>query len=75
MSKETEYASSMKTYALVVDGNFACLLKMPSSGHPRLEMTTAALSSNPVVVDMSNTDIPEDGSGWLWNGSTLVKAD
>jgi hypothetical protein len=75
MNGKLDFVANMKTYALVVDGEFACILKMPSTGHPKLEMTTAALSSNPAVIDMTDTDIPDDGSGWSWNGSTLVKAE
>jgi hypothetical protein len=65
--------TNMKTYALVVDGEFACVLKMPSLGHPKIEMISAALGSNPVVLDMTNTDFPDDGNGWVWNGSQLEK--
>ena len=64
---------NIKTYALIVDGEFACVLKMPSLGNPKMEMISAALDSNPIVVDMTDTDFPDDGSGWIWNGSKLEK--
>jgi hypothetical protein len=75
MNEEINQYSDIKTYALVVDGEFACVLKMPSIGNPKLEMISAALSSNPVIVDMTGIDFPDDGTGWTWNGTELEKAE
>jgi hypothetical protein len=65
----------IKTYALVVDGEFACLFRFPKVGNPSIEMITAALSSKPEVVDMTGTGIPDDGTGWYWDGSNLLKEE
>jgi hypothetical protein len=67
--------NDLKTYALVVDGEFACLLRFPKVGNEKIEMVTAALSSRPEVIDMTETDITEDGSGWYWDGSNLLKEE
>jgi hypothetical protein len=75
MSEVENVYSDIKTYALVIDGEFACVLKMPSTGNPKVEMISAALSSNPVVVDMTGSDFPDDGNGWTWNGTRLEKAE
>jgi hypothetical protein len=48
---------------------------MPSVGNSKVEMLSAALSSNPVIVDMTGTDFPDDGIGWSWNGTSLEKAE
>lgn len=73
MSEIKNTYSEVKTYALVVNGEFACVLKMPSVGNSKVEMISAALSSDPVIVDMTNTDFPDDGIGWIWNGTILEK--
>ena len=75
MTNNVHNFGNTKTYALVVDGEFACTLKMPSTGNPTLEMITAALSSSPVVIDMTDTGFPADGIGWVWNGNTLVRGE
>jgi len=74
MTESIGELTNMKTYAIIVDGEFACVLKMPSLGHPKVEMISAALSSNPVVVDMTDEDFPDDGIGWVWNGYQLEKS-
>jgi|688.fasta_scaffold168117_5 hypothetical protein len=75
MSEVENVYSDIKTYALVIGGEFACVLKMPSVGNSKVEMLSAALSSNPVIVDMTGTDFPDDGIGWSWNGTSLEKAE
>lgn len=46
----------MATYALVVDGKFACIFEYPSEGNDIIEENTAYLKNNPKIV--LNTEEP-----------------
>jgi len=66
---------NIKTYAFIVDNEFACLFRFPSTGNPKIEMLTAALSSNPIVYDVTGSNVPEDGAGWTWDGNKLIQIE
>ena len=63
--------NSLREYALVIDGEFIATIKYPSAGHAKIEAITAALQSNPVIVDVTDIDVPPSLSGWTWNGTTF----
>ena len=66
-----EIQSSLREYALIVDGEFVATIKHPALGHTKIEIVTAALKSNPTVVDVTGLEIPPIASGWTWNGNSF----
>jgi hypothetical protein len=68
----------LKPYALIVDGEFACVHYFPSEpigisegSDSYVMMVSAALQSNPTVVDVSGMDLPPSASGWTWDGTNF----
>ncbi len=63
-----------KRYAIIVDGEYTCSLLVPHTMNEKAAMQAAALSSNPVIVDITGMfPVPPDASGWLWTGSEFVE--
>ena len=61
--------NSFKKYAIVVDGELACVFMIPHLKNDRSDMLNAALSSKPEIVDVTYFEIiPPEASGWMWDG-------
>lgn len=63
------------TYMVLIEGEFAGWFNIPT-GTEQTFMLRAALSSNPTVIDLEDVnldidDLPQPGSGQIWNGSTF----
>jgi hypothetical protein len=67
------------TYMVLIEGEFAGWFNIPT-GTEQTFMLRAALSSNPTVIDLEDVnldieDLPEPGSGKIWDGSTFSDSE
>lgn len=66
-----------EVFMVLVDNEFAGWFNIPE-GNSSTEILRSALSSNPTIVNFTQlpidlTDLPEQASGWIWNGTTFNK--
>ena len=64
-------------YMVLVKGEYAGWFSVPT-GNEKTYILRAALSSNPIIIDMADIaidieDLPEQGAGFLWNGISFER--
>ena len=63
--------NDIKTYAIVVDNEVAGRIMVAISGNQDATRMAAALSSNPTIIDTTETN-PEIDFGWSYDGSDFT---